>query len=176
MSKSSYLERCIRLINHSVQTTAKIAFQGKFSIQTKSELFLRIWTKGFKIDCINSALVIIGWEDHFGLCPQSSSHTLKEHARNLTFARVLKSSALAFIMVANEKFKFLNIQENWRHLAIKMLLQKKLRYRVDPNYIEFSLIQLRMPVIFTGLWTGSDHNDWEIPTSCGQSSEYHRHP
>ena len=39
------------------------------------------------------------------------SNTPKEHAQNLTFARVLKNYDLAFIMVAYEKLKFLNIQE-----------------------------------------------------------------
>ena len=58
-------------------------------------------------------------------------------------------------MVAYEKSKFWNIQENWRHLARKLYCKKYSRYRVDLNYIEEFLMQLMMPVIFTGSSTGT---------------------
>ena len=102
------------------------------------------WWHIFSSGCLNSAD-----RRQFALTPRKNNQHF-----SFFYSRISKVSDLAFIMVANKKFKILNIKENWRHLAKNYIY----RYRVDQNYVEVFLIQLRMPVIFNGLSTGSGQN------------------
>ena len=75
-------------------------------------------------------------------------------------------------MVAHEKLKFWNIQENRSNLAIKWYCEKILGLqliRTTLRYIWYN---------YGCLWY-SGNCQWEtciLSTSCWQSSKYHRHP